>query len=73
MSIEADRYSIRISEILELRKKINEINSIELKNIDFIDDSGDKININNDIINDFIYTGLNNCDFICTGFYKIDN
>ena len=61
---------IKISEIIELKKRLTEVNNIPLENIKFINDKGNGVYIDPKIINDFGYTGLNNVDFISTGFYK---
>ena len=64
------RYKIKISEIIELRNRLKEINSQPLGTIDFLDDEGNVVEIHKDIVDDFAYTGLNNCDFITSNFYK---
>jgi hypothetical protein len=61
---------IRITEIIELKKRLNEINSLNLNEIEFVDDNNKTIEIDKSIKDDFIYTGLNNCDFITSGFYE---
>lgn len=63
-------YKIKISEIIELRNRLKEINSQPLDTIDFLDDEGNVVEIHKDIVDDFAYTGLNNCDFITSDFYK---
>ena len=64
------RISVKISEIIELKNRIKEINSLDLNDIDFISDDGSIVKIDKNIISDFRYTGLNNIEFIYTGFYK---
>lgn len=64
------RHQIRISEIKNLAKRIHEINSMDIKEIDFIDSYLKKVDINPQIIEDWKFTGLNIMDFIMTGFYK---
>jgi hypothetical protein len=61
---------VYISDISEIIKRKTEINSMNLSNIKFIDDNGDILKIDNNVIEDFKYTGLSNFDFISTGFYK---
>jgi chromosomal replication initiation ATPase DnaA len=56
---------VSIEEILELRERLREINALPLDDITFIE-NGDKT-----IVADFKFTGLNNCDFITTNFYKV--
>lgn len=64
------RYSVKISEIIELRNRIAEINNYNLNEVDFIDDNGEILDISKELRYDFGYTGLSLCDFITTGFYK---
>jgi len=54
-----------IRDIMERRRKINSLN---LEEIEFYE-KGVKLDINPEILSDFIYTGLNNFDFITSGFY----
>ena len=53
-----------------LKNRIKEINSLDLNDIDFISDDGSIEKIDENIISDFRYTGLNNIEFIYTDFYK---
>lgn len=62
---------ISISEIYTLANRRKQINELDLASIDFIDDDGNSIDISPEIIKEFVYTGLNNMDFITSGFYKI--
>ena len=64
------RFSVKISEIIALRERMKEINSNDLNNIDFVSDNGEIVKIDDKIISEFKYTGLNNIDFIVTDFYK---
>lgn len=66
------KIQINITEILQLKQRLREINEIPLNLIEFIDENGDKIEIQEKALLDFQYTGLNNCDFITTGFYLSD-
>ena len=61
---------IKIEEIISLKKRLNEINSYKLNEIDFIDFDGNKIDVNPEYISEFEFTGLSNVDFIITDFYK---
>lgn len=65
-----NRFKIKISEIEELYKRIFIINDQDLNDIDFLNDNGEKIVVDQKIIDDFKFCGLNNCDFISTDFYK---
>lgn len=64
------RFSVKISEIIALRERMREINSIDLNNIDFVSDNNEIVKIDDKIISEFKYTGLSNIDFIVTEFYK---
>ncbi len=63
------RFQVRISEIIELNKRLREIGDNDLSNMDFLDDEGNAIIIDQKIIDDFKFTGLNVTDFIDSGFY----
>jgi hypothetical protein len=52
-----------------LIKRRNKINSVPLSEIDWYK-NGVKVNIDKKIIEDFEIIGLNNIDFITTGFYR---
>lgn len=60
---------IKISEILELKQRVKEINSIPLHEIEWEDADGNVQKINQEILQEFYFTGLNNIDFIVSGFY----
>lgn len=60
---------ISVFEIKQLIKRLNQINKLNIDDIDFIDNDGDVIEINQQIIDDFKFTGLNTFDFIATDFY----
>jgi hypothetical protein len=64
------RNRIHIQEILDIQAKKDFINSLDLNKIDFIGNDGNKIVIDQKIIDDFKFVGLNNFDFIATEFYK---
>lgn len=61
---------IKISEILKIQARINEINNMDLNNIAFIDDDNKFVKIDQGIIDEFKFVGLNNFEFITTDFYK---
>ena len=62
---------VDIESILEAKEILNIVNRLNLPDIVFYEN--DKI-VNIDIkkIDDFVFTGLNNTDFILSGFYKDD-
>ena len=61
---------INISEIIKLKERLNEINSLDLSDVNFIDEFGNAIKITNEMYDDWKYTGLSNIDFITTEYYK---
>lgn len=61
---------INISEIIELKARLYEINSLDLCDVNFIDEFGNAIKITNEMYNDWKRIGLSNTDFITTKFYK---
>ena len=65
----ADRFQIRVSEILQLKNRLREINDNEISNIDFLDENGLPIQIEQKNIDDWKFTGLNITDFIDSNFY----
>lgn len=60
---------IEIEEILKIKERLREINSIDLNKIEFTE-GGKVIDINPKYIEEFRFIGLNNSDFIYTEFYK---
>ena len=63
------RFQIRVSEILDIAKRQREINGMELTEIDFLDENGNIIKVDEKIVEDFRFCGLNNTDFITSKFY----
>lgn len=61
---------VKISEIEALVQRMSEINKPELDEMQFLDDNGNELDIDKNIIEQFQFYGLNNIDFITTGFYK---
>jgi len=62
--------TVSILEIFELKTRINEINRTNLSDITFTDEFGKPIIMNKTLIEDWRFIGMNNVDFIMTGFYK---
>lgn len=65
-----ENLTVNIKEILQMKNLITVINSYPLSNIDWVDENGEIVKIDKNIIQEFLYTGLSNIDFISTGFYK---
>jgi len=65
-----DKKIFYIADIKDAKEFLNVINSIDLNDIQFQDENDKPIVIDQKIIDDFKFTGLSNCDFILTEFYK---
>ena len=63
------RTQIAIEYIQWLQEERRKINLAELDKIDFFKD-GMKLDIPKEVIDKFEFTGLNNVDFITSGFYR---
>ena len=61
---------IIIENILQTEKWRRDINKIPIREIVFIDENAEPIKIAEEIYKEWEFTGLNNFDFITTGFYK---
>lgn len=60
---------VSIKNVKYLQEELKKINSVLLEDIRWYD--GDTLlNINEKIIKEFAFTGLNNTDFIASGYYK---
>jgi hypothetical protein len=66
----SDRIRISVIEIIELNTRLREINSFDLEKIDFISERGNILKIDKDKIDSWKFIGLNNTDFIDSGFYQ---
>ena len=64
-----EKIRISIQEIESLQKRMTEINEPNLSDIEFTD-NGEIVEIDPKILSDYKFTGLNNMDFINSGFYK---
>ncbi len=62
--------NINIAEIQYLQKRIDEINSLNLEDIAFLDGDFNEIVISDKIKDDWKYSGLGIVHFITTDFYK---
>tara|TARA_Y100000310_G_scaffold307018_1_gene348752 strand:- start:34954 stop:35169 length:216 start_codon:yes stop_codon:yes gene_type:complete len=60
---------IDIEDILKLIEAKRKLNSLDLKEIEFYENNK-KVEIPEQIIKDWNFTGLSNIDFIDTDFYK---
>ncbi len=63
------KHLIQIEEIKKLKKRLLEINNLNLLDIIFTE-NGNPVEINENVLNEFKFTGLNNTDFIDSEFYK---
>ena len=60
---------VDIEDVLRLQQKQAEINKLEFKDIEWYK-NGEKIEIDQKIIDQFDFTGMNNIDFITSGYYE---
>ena len=60
---------VTLEEIESIQKRRAEINGYDLNNIRFTL-KGELLNIDDSIRNEFNFTGLNNIDFITSGYYR---
>jgi hypothetical protein len=67
----SDRIKISAIEIIELNARLREINSFDLEKIDFISERGNVLKIDKDKIDSWKFIGLNNTDFIDSGFINM--
>ena len=59
---------VSVEEVLQLRKRLHEINSIPLCDIEWTE-NGKSLVIDEALKDEFRFTGLSNKDFITTGYY----
>lgn len=62
--------AITIENIMETEKWRDEINKIPLRELRLLDYDGTPIEISDKIYEEWELVGLNNIDFVKTGFYK---
>ena len=60
---------VNIEDILKMREQLNKINNADLRDIDFFFEDT-LLTIPQERIDEWVFIGLNNVDFITTGFYK---
>ena len=59
-----------IADIKKAKEFLNSVNEVPLKEITFLNEAGEPIVIQDEIVEEFRFIGLSNCDFILSGFYK---
>ena len=59
---------VQVEHILEMQRQRERINNPMLDRIDFYE-NGKLLHIDKRLIDEFIFTGLNNIDFITSGYY----
>jgi hypothetical protein len=64
------KHHFSLEQVNYLVKQIKIINDARLEDILWWDEDGEAIEINPKVIEEFKLTGLNNIDFITTGYYK---
>ncbi len=60
---------VDIDHLKKRKKELLMINSIDLDEIQFYE-NGDRVEISKETLEQWKYIGLNNTDFITSGFYK---
>lgn len=60
---------IDIEDIRKLLDEKQKFNKLDLDDVEFYE-NGEKLNIPKEIYDNWFYIGLNNLDFISTGYYK---
>jgi hypothetical protein len=60
---------VNVEKLLKLKQELAEINSADLADIEFYE-NGKLLDISAEIISEWEFIGMNNVDFITTGFYK---
>jgi hypothetical protein len=61
--------AVNIEDVWNMMKRRQRINHPPLEEIEWYQ-NGKKVEINKDVMEHFAFTGLNNIDFITTGYYK---
>lgn len=59
-----------IEDIKDAKEYMSKVNSVDLNEIEFLDANSKPVIIDQKFIDEFKFTGLSNCDFILTEFYK---
>jgi hypothetical protein len=62
--LQINKMRIRVTEIIDLKERIREINSVDLEDIEFLNDKDEVLYIKPEIIDQWKFIGLNNTDFI---------
>jgi len=60
---------VDIDYIKERKKQLDMINSVDLDKLEFYENGG-RVEISKETLEQWKYIGLNNTDFITSGFYK---
>jgi hypothetical protein len=63
------KFPIKISEIIAIDNRLRELNRHKLEDIDFMDDEGNVVPMDEDILHEWKMVGLNNAAFITKEFY----
>ncbi len=54
---------VNVDEILRIKARLKEINSLKLEEIEWVNDKGDPIVVEKSLIAEWKFTGLSNCYF----------
>lgn len=64
---------IKIDKLIKAIETINDFNKEDLKNIQLLNADGSVIKLDDDIVDDFLFVGLSNIDFIKTHYDSSEN
>lgn len=68
--VEVEIMKVDIEKLIEAKKVLTDFNKLDLKDVELYE-NGIKINLNEEILNEISFTGLNNSDLIIYEFYKL--
>ena len=60
---------VDIDHLKQLKEQLNKINRHSFKDIIWVE-NGKELSFDEKLLDDWKYVGLNNCDFIQSGYYK---
>lgn len=63
------KVTIEIQDILDIKTNVDAINKLNLDEVEFTY-KGETVDISKSLLGEWGFIGLNNMDFITTGFYK---
>jgi len=64
---------IKIKDVMDIYNRRLEINSLEFRDIVWVDENNNPIEIDEKVIKEWEFMGMNNMDFITGEFYKVND